>query len=85
MIMATEEDNRGDAVTGKVRISDKVYEGLEAVRQSGQTNMLDRPNVARIASEFGFYETADWVENNRRKYAEGIFKGFEIDNDARDR
>ncbi len=83
--MATQENDRGDADSGRIRITDAVWQGLEAVRQSGQTNMLDRPSVARIASKFGFYETADWIENNRSKYSQGIFKGFEIENDARDR
>lgn len=53
-----------------------VLEGLEAVRQSGYTNMLDRPRVIELAEMMGFDETADWLRNNRRLYAEGIFAGF---------
>lgn len=59
-----------------VEISKDVFGGLEFIRQSGITNMLDRPMVLELAREFGFEETADWIENtDRRTYAELIFKG----------
>ncbi len=62
---------------GKVRVPRVVLDGLEAARQSGLTNMLDAPAVARIALELGFERAARWVEGHRDKYAEGIFRGFE--------
>ena len=61
----------------KIRVPKDVLDGLEAVRQSGLTNMLDRPIVASLAREFGFEEAARWVEDHRGRYAEGIFRGFE--------
>ena len=61
----------------KVRVPKAVLDGLEAVRQSGLTNMLDRPVVARLAREFGFERAARWIETHRKQYAEGIFRGFE--------
>ncbi|HUT36143.1 MAG TPA: DUF5049 domain-containing protein [Planctomycetota bacterium] len=63
---------------GRVRVPRKVFDGLEAVRTSGLTNMLDRPVVARLASEFSFGEAARWIEAHRKEYAEGIFRGFEV-------
>jgi hypothetical protein len=39
----------GTGANGAVRVPPAVREGLEAVRLSGLTNMLDRPAVARIA------------------------------------
>ena len=62
----------------KVQISEKVLEGIEAVRQSGKTNMLDRPAVAAIALELGYVDAAFWLEDktNHTAYATGIFKGF---------
>ena len=63
---------------GKVEVPKGVLEGLEAVRRSGLTNMLDRPVVAQLASQMGFPEAARWAESNRRLYAEGIFKGFVV-------
>ena len=61
----------------KIRVPKHVLDGLEAVRQSGLTNMLDRPVVARLAEEMGFEGAARWVEAHRKEYAEGIFRGFE--------
>ena len=62
----------------KVQIPAEVLKGLEAVRQSGRTNMLDRNAVAAIALELGYVEAAFWIEDaaNRKAYAEGIFRGF---------
>lgn len=56
-----------------------VLEGLEAVRDSGLTNMFDRPMVVKLAKKFGYSETASWITSNQKLYAEGIFKGFEAE------
>lgn len=56
-----------------------VLEGLEAVRQSGYTNMCDRPRVIELAEMMGYDETAAWVRENKQSYAEGIFAGFRAD------
>jgi len=53
-----------------------VWEGLEVVRLSGGTNMLDRPRVIELAEMMGYDETVEWLRNNRRLYAEGVFAGF---------
>lgn len=59
-----------------VEISKEVFDGLEFIRQSGMTNMLDRPTVLQLAREWEFDATADWIENaDRKTYAELIFKG----------
>ena len=55
-----------------------VFDGIEAVRRSGLTNMLDRPRVAELAAEFGFNEAAEWIAANRDLYARAIFHGFNI-------
>ena len=60
----------------KVKVPKAVLDGLEAVRKSGLTNMLDRPVVAELAEEFGFEKAARWVKAHRREYAEGIFHRF---------
>lgn len=56
-----------------------VYDGLEAVRRSGLTNMFDRPRVIELAEMMGYNETVAWLRENRRLYAEGIFAGFVAD------
>jgi len=61
-----------------IPIPPEVLEGIEAVRKSGRTNMLDRPAVASIALELGFVDAAFWLDDkaNHTAYATGIFKGF---------
>ena len=59
-------------------VSQKVYDGLLAVRDSGRTNMFDIPAVASIAIKMGHYKTAAWIVDplNKRQYAEGVLYGF---------
>ena len=59
-----------------VRVPPEVWNGLEAVRVSGVTNMLDRPAVIEIARFIGYNYAASWIESHRGKYAHGIFHGF---------
>ena len=56
-----------------------VYDGLETVRRSGLTNMLDRPRVIEIAELLGYDETAAWLREHRKTYSAGIFAGFVAD------
>ena len=59
-----------------VEITKVVFDGLEFIRQSGVTNMLDRPTVLQLAREWEFDATADWIESvDTRTYGELIFKG----------
>ena len=62
----------------KVKIPAAVLRGIEAVRVSGRTNMLDRPAVAAIALELGHVDAAIWLtdRDNFKTYAQGIFQGF---------
>jgi hypothetical protein len=73
----------GDTDRAAVRVPADVLEGLEAVRLSGLTNMLDRPAVARIAGAMGYAACACWVRENRALFARGIFCGFEAEGGAR--
>jgi hypothetical protein len=56
-----------------------VWQGIDAVRLSGLTNMLDRPEVVRIARELDFPESARWIETHPKEYAEGVFRSFVVD------
>ena len=56
----------------------EVRDGIEAVRVSGLTNMLDWPRVAEIADEMGCPAAAAWVRANRDLYAQAVFHGFEV-------
>lgn len=61
---------------GPVAVPAKVLAAIEAVRDSGATNMLDHRAVIELARAFGCDEAADWIEAHRSEYAEGIFRGF---------
>lgn len=60
----------------KIEVSPEVYQGIEAVRLSGLTNMLDRPAVIQIAEAMGFDASARWVDEHRDLYAQALFNGF---------
>jgi hypothetical protein len=56
-------------------VPEKVMEQLLAVRAEGQVNMLDTHAVQRIAFDKGFYELVDFIESDRRAYAQLILTG----------
>ena len=59
-----------------------VYDGILAVRDSGLTNMLDRPRVIEILDEMGLDEASAWVASNKTEYSHGIFQGFQATEEA---
>ncbi|MDP9353962.1 MAG: DUF5049 domain-containing protein [Chloroflexota bacterium] len=64
---------------GPVAVPPSVLAGLEAVRRSGLTNMLDKPAVARVAAGLGHPEAADWMKSHPCEYAKGVFRGFKLE------
>lgn len=70
--------------TTRVQITRAVFDGLEFIRRSGATNMLDRPMVLHLAREWNFTDTADWIERvDTRTYGRLIFQGPEVIEDDR--
>jgi len=63
----------------RISVPPAVWQGIDAVRLSGLTNMLDRPAVVRIARELGFPEAARWIETHTKEYTEGVFRGFIVE------
>ncbi len=63
-------------MTDPIPVPRAVLDGIEAVRQTGETNMFDRPRVIELAHSLGFYEAALWVHDHSDLYARGIFAGF---------
>jgi hypothetical protein len=59
-----------------VVVWDDVLEGIDAVRATGLTNMLDRSAVAQLAGALGHIAAMDWIRANPTVYGEGIFRGF---------
>ena len=68
-----------DDKPARIPIPALVWQGIDAVRLSGLTNMLDRPVVARLAEELGYPDAARWIEAHPKEYAEGVFRGFIVD------
>ena len=64
-------------MTDKVKVTQAVYDGLEAVRKSGKTNMFDYNQVCVIANMLDFSETVVWLTANKKVYSAGVFRGFE--------
>lgn len=63
----------------------KIKEQLLAVRDTGETNMLDSHTVQAIASRLGFYELMEFIEAYRRAYIGVICTGkfpWEVDQNA---
>lgn len=62
-----------------VKIPKAVWQGIEAVRLSGKTNMLDVQMVQRLAFEMEYFATVLWMQDHRELYCRGLFEGFEIE------
>lgn len=62
-----------------IEVASVVLDGLEAVRKSGETNMLDCAKVQVMAAHMDYPETVLWIQEHRREYSEGIFRGFVAD------
>lgn len=54
---------------------EELEKALLAVRDSGLTNMLDHPVVARLAREFGFPEAADWIDAHPTDFTRLLLSG----------
>ncbi len=59
-----------------IEVPPAVFEGLEAVQESHETNMLDHLSVQHVAARIGYPDTALWVDEHRDEYTEGLFRGF---------
>ena len=53
-----------------------VLAGINAVRATGLTNMLDHRAVSMLAGACGYLTTGAWVEANPTTYTEGVIRGF---------
>lgn len=63
----------------RVQITKAVFDGLEFIRRSGATNMLDRSVVLDLAREWSLTATADWIERvDSATYGRLIFQGPEV-------
>ncbi len=61
-----------------VEVTQKVLDEIMAVRETGDTNMLDRQTVQFIADKMGFFRLVIWMEDNPKDYGRGILSGFKV-------
>ncbi|MBQ3418193.1 MAG: DUF5049 domain-containing protein [Ruminococcus sp.] len=59
-------------------MTEKVKSQILAIRDSGETNMLDSNAVQYIANREGYYELVVYIEENRSKYFHFIMTGEEV-------
>ena len=64
-------------VSAPVRIPAFVFEGIEAIRDSGKTSMSNSLAVRDLAKLMGYPATAQWIEWHPTLYAAGVLYGFE--------
>ena len=60
---------------GVRRMTERIKEQIEAVRQSGETNMLDTRMVQWIANRENYFELVIYLEEHREEYVNYLFTG----------
>lgn len=58
-------------------MTEKIKEQILAIRDSGETNMLDSNTVQYIAYHRGYYDLVVYIEEHRSKYFHFIMTGEE--------
>ena len=56
-------------------MTNKIRKQIMAIRDSGETNMLDTRTVQWIANREGYYELVIYLEDNSREYWNFIMTG----------
>ena len=58
-------------------MTEEIREQIMAIRDSGETNMLDTNMVQCIADREGYFELVVYIEENRKQYFNFILTGEE--------
>lgn len=56
-------------------MTERIKEQIEAIRQSGETNMLDTRMVQWIADRENYFDLVIYLEEHRKEYVNYIFTG----------
>lgn len=56
-------------------MNDTIKRQIEAIRKSGETNMLDANMVQWIANRNHYYELVIFIEEHRKEYVKYLFSG----------
>lgn len=65
-----------------IKVPSEVLEGIMVVKDTGALNMFDYVGVMKLAESLGYPQTAEWMRNNKKAYSEGIFVGFDIEEES---
>lgn len=66
-----------DRVT-KMIMTDKVFQQLMDIRDSGLTNMFDTNMVQKLAYDRDYFELVMYIEDHKKEYAHFIMTGREV-------
>ncbi|MEZ3433551.1 MAG: DUF5049 domain-containing protein [Lachnospiraceae bacterium] len=58
-------------------MTERIKEQIEAIRKSGETNMLDTRMVQWVANREGFYDLVVYLEKHKKEYVNFVFTGDE--------
>ncbi len=56
-------------------MNDTIKRQIEAIRRSGETNMLDANMVQWIANRDNYYELVIFIEDHRKEYIKYLLSG----------
>ena len=56
-------------------MTERIKEQIEAIRQSGETNMLDVKMVQWLANRDNYFELVIYLEEHRKEYLNYLFTG----------
>ena len=56
-------------------MTEKIRRQIMAIRDSGETNMLDTRTVQYIADRMGFYELVVYLHEYKKEYVNFVFTG----------
>lgn len=58
-------------------MTDRIKQQIEAVRVSGETNMMNLGRVQRIANRKHFYELVIFIEEHASEYLDYLMNGYD--------
>lgn len=56
-------------------MTERIKEQIEAIRQNGETNMLDVKMVQWLANRDNYFELVIYLEEHRKEYLNYLFTG----------
>lgn len=62
-----------------IPVTQKVFDQIEASRDSAECNMFHIPCVLRWLNKHNYHEAVIWVHDNKNDFLDGCLKGFEVE------